>query len=142
MTTRPTPALMPPRAPASATDRQLLAPAAIPGGRSLRSLWEETVLHSNMPPNARFVGIALATHADATGQIAQQPRLLGLQHETGLHVKQIRVALTVLRQRHFVRQTRSTDRYETADFYLVVPSAVMARHLRRSALTERPTTDA
>ncbi|MEV3848124.1 hypothetical protein AB0J30_15170 [Streptomyces microflavus] len=145
-TPRPTPGLMPRRAaarpPASASDRQLLAPATIPGGRSLRSLWEETVLHSNMPTNARFVGIALATHADAGGQIAQQPRLLGLQHETGLHAKQIAVALTVLRDRRFIRQTRPTDRYETADFYLTVPRAVMARHLRQSALTERPTTDA
>ncbi|MFW3459663.1 hypothetical protein ACN24K_01550 [Streptomyces microflavus] len=95
-----------------------------------------------MPPNARYVGIALATHADAGGQIAQQPRLLGLQHETGLHVTRIRVALTVLRDRRFIRQTRPTDRYEIADFYLTVPKAVMARHLRRSALTERPTTDA
>ncbi|MEU0002076.1 hypothetical protein IFE09_11155 [Streptomyces microflavus] len=145
-TPRPTPGLMPRRDPArptaSASDRQLLAPATIPGGRSLRSLWEETVLASNMPTNARFVGIALATHADAGGQIAQQPRLLGLQHETGLHAKQIAVALTVLRDRRFIRQTRPTDRYETADFYLTVPKAVMARHLRRSALTERPTTDA
>ncbi|MGW0545271.1 hypothetical protein ACWD0D_33995 [Streptomyces griseoincarnatus] len=132
-TPRPTPALMPHRATASAADRQLLAPAAIPGGRTLRSLWEETVLASNMPPNARYVGITLATHADATGRIAQQPRLLGLQHETGLHVKQIAVALTTLRGRHFIRQTRSTDRYETADFYLVIPNAVMARHLRKAA---------
>ncbi|WP_145498708.1 hypothetical protein [Streptomyces sp. CFMR 7] len=142
---RPTPSLMPRRAPARAAasdaDRQLLAPAAIPAGRSLRSLWEEAVLCSNMPANARYVGIALATHADATGHIAQQPRLQGLHHETGLHVKQVAAALTVLRSRRFIRQTSVTDRYETADFYLTVPNAVMTRYLK-AARPERTTTDA
>lgn len=113
---------------AAAADRQLLAPAAPLPGRSYRSLWEQAVLSSaKLPPHARLVGMALATHSDPTGQIAEQPRLIGLVHESGLHVGQVAVALTILRERGLLRQTRPTDRYEAADFVLVIPNAVMAR---------------
>lgn len=118
----------------AAADRRLLAPAGPLPGRSYRSLWEQAVLSSaKLPPHARLVGMALATHADTTGQIADQPRLLGLVHESGLHVGQVAVALTILRERGLLRQTRPTDRYEHADFVLVIPNAVMARMQRLSA---------
>ncbi|MFC9247783.1 hypothetical protein ACFT7S_28355 [Streptomyces sp. NPDC057136] len=134
---RPTPALMPRRAPATAADQKLIAPAPPVAGRSYRSLWEQAVLSSSLPPHARLVAIALATHADPAGQIAQQPRLIGLVHDTSLYVAQVAVALTALRARGLLRKTRPADRYETADLLLTIPNSVMAR-LKK---TGRPATD-
>ncbi|MFD3654369.1 hypothetical protein [Streptomyces sp. NPDC058620] len=148
---RPTPALMPRRAtapaapaPASVADQQLIAPAPTVAGRSYRSLWEQAVLSSSMPPNARLVAMALATHADAAGHIARQPRLIGLVHNTGLYVGQVSVGLTVLRERRLLSQTRPADRYEHADFLLAIPNSVMARLIKKttSPATDRTTTHA
>ncbi|MFS0695855.1 hypothetical protein [Streptomyces nitrosporeus] len=132
---RPSPADMPRKT--AAAGHSLMGTAAPLPGRSYRSLWEQAVLSSNMPPPARLTGIALATHADPAGQIAHQPRLIGLVHETGLHVAQVAVALTTLRGRGLLRQTRRADRYETADFILTIPTAVMSR-LQRTATQQKP----
>ncbi|MFJ3282480.1 hypothetical protein [Streptomyces halstedii] len=132
---RPSPADMPRRSPAlkRPTTRK---PAT---GRFTRAQYEEAVLASRLHPHHQLVALALATHATPAAAIAQQPRLIGLVHDTGLHAAQITVALTALRQRGWVRQTDREARYETADLVLTLPAAVLAR-LRATTTTE--TTDA
>lgn len=92
-----------------------------------RRMYEQAVLASGMHPHSRLVAIALATHADAAGQITDQPRLTGLVHETGLYVRQVVTALTALRQRGWIRQTVRYATYDTADLLLTIPAPILAR---------------
>ncbi|MFD5041994.1 hypothetical protein ACFWNI_33630 [Streptomyces sp. NPDC058377] len=136
---RPSPADMA-RTTSAAADRRLTAPGTAPQGSAYRALYERGILASDMTSNARYVAIALATHADAAGQIARQPRLVGLVHDTGLHAGQVVVALTTLRQRGWLRQTNPAASYERADLVLTIPNQVMARLLKKSSpQTVQPT---
>ena len=126
---------------ASPADLALIAPGTPPPGMAFRALYERAILAaSGLRPNDRFVAIALATHADAAGQVIQQPRLVGLVHDTGLHVGQVVVALNSLKQRGWIRQVKPSAPYDSADLLLTVPAPILAR-LRKPA-TERNTTDA
>lgn len=129
---RPSPADMARKAKAVASDRRLTAPGTPPTGMAYRALYERAILGSGMTPHPRLVAIALATHADAAGQITQQPRLVGLVHDTGLHAGQVVVALNTLRGRGWIRQTPPRAHYDIADLTLTIPNHVMKR-LRASA---------
>lgn len=118
-----------------AADRRL---AAV--GLAHRAVYEQAILASGMNANTRYVAIALATHADAAGHIAQQPRLLGLIHNTGLHPSQVAVALKTLEQRLWIRAHPAGAPYDVADLVLTIPDHIIARLLRKS--TKRTTTDA
>ncbi|MBK3619287.1 hypothetical protein JHN50_32405, partial [Streptomyces sp. MBT98] len=103
------------------------APEAPPAHRQP---WEKAILASSLPANFRFVGIAVATHADGTGHIAQQPRLIGLVHNTGINARQVAVALTALADRGFLRLSPPDGRYDTADLILTMPRGAAARARR------------
>ncbi|MFE2021335.1 hypothetical protein ACFW9O_25135 [Streptomyces sp. NPDC059499] len=122
---RPSPADMARKA--TAADRALAAPGTPPPGIAFRALYERAILASNMLPHPKFVAIALATHADAAGQITQQPRLFGLIHLTGIHAGQVVVALNVLKQRGWIRQVQPSAPYDTADLLLTIPAPILAR---------------
>ncbi|MEU2764291.1 hypothetical protein [Streptomyces sp. NPDC007094] len=133
---RPTPAHMPRRDPATvaAANRELAAPAPAQPHQPYRAMFERAVMGTSMRPHSKFVAIALATHADASGQIPDgaQPRLIGLIHDTGLHVGQVVVALNTLKQRGWIRQAQPTAPYDTADLILTIPRPIMARLLKAS----------
>lgn len=114
-----------------AADRRL---AAV--GLAHREVYEQAILASGMNANCRFVAIALATHADAAGHIAQQPRLVGLVHNTGLRAAQVSVALEVLRQRLWIRASPAGAPYDVADLALTIPDHIIARLLRTPTTTE------
>ncbi|WP_069737440.1 hypothetical protein [Streptomyces sp. EN27] len=118
---RPTPAQMPSRRPDTPAAKETPRPPAH------REPWQKAVLTSSLPPNFRFVAIALSTHADGTGHIAQQPRLIGLVHNTGINARQVAVALTALRDRGFLRLSPPGGRYDTADLLLTMPRGAAAR---------------
>ncbi|MFG2671392.1 hypothetical protein [Streptomyces sp. NPDC048445] len=134
---RPSPATMPARRP--------VAPVT-----TFRELYLFGIDSSSLHAHHQLVAYGLAIHADADGeiQLQDQPRLIGLVHDTGLHAGQVAVALTALRQRGWIRQTRRSDRYENADFRLTIPAQLEPRLRRRAAqqshpaTTERTTTDA
>lgn len=129
---RPSPANMPARRPAaSPADQGLIAPAA--GRSNYRDLYTDGIDRSNLLAHHKLVAFALAIHASEDGQIQprDQPRLLGLIHDTGLHAGQVAIALTVLRQRGWIRQVKRRDRFEVADFILTIPKPLMARLLRQ-----------
>lgn len=135
---RPSPANMPARRP--------VAPVT-----TFRELYLFGIDSSSLHAHHQLVAYGLAIHADQDGQIptVDQPRLIGLVHDTGLHAGQVAVALTVLRQRGWIRQTRRSDRYDTADLRLTIPTQLEPRLRRRAAAqqsqpttTERTTTDA
>ncbi|MGQ4486861.1 hypothetical protein ACN6LM_003876 [Streptomyces sp. SAS_281] len=130
---RPSPANMPAHRPVPAPTFQQLYRAGIDNAR--------------LNPRHQLVAYALMVRADEAGHIPphQQPRIVGLVHDTGLHAGQVAVALTTLRQRGWVRKARETDRYETADFILTIPELLLDRlrrqHAAQLTTTER-TTDA
>ncbi|MFE4691718.1 hypothetical protein ACFRH6_16865 [Streptomyces sp. NPDC056749] len=126
------------RATQAAADRRLTAPAVLPAGMAFRALYERAILGSGMTPHPRLVAIALATHADAAGQITQQPRLTGLVHATGLHPGQVVVALTTLRGRGWIRQTPARARFDVADLALTIPNHVLTSLRRKTTTTETP----
>ncbi|MFF7012256.1 hypothetical protein ACFY9Y_22270 [Streptomyces fimicarius] len=130
---RPTPAQMPSRRPGTPAAKETPRPPAH------REPWQKAVLASSLPANFRFVAIALSTHADGTGHIAQQPRLIGLVHNTGINARQVAVALTALRDRGFLRLTPPDGRYDTADLILTMPRGAAARARRAE---NRSNTDA
>lgn len=116
-----------------------VAPAPV----TFRELYLYGIDSSSLHGHHQLVAYALAIHADQDGQIppADQPRLIGLVHDTGLHAGQVAVALTTLRQRGWVRQTRRSDRYETAHFRLTIPAQLEQRLRRRAAAQQtQPTT--
>ncbi|MEU6614447.1 hypothetical protein [Streptomyces parvus] len=121
---RPTPAQMPSRRPGTPAAKDTPRPPAH------REPWQKAILASSLPANFRFVAIALSTHADATGHIAQQPRLIGLVHNTGINARQVAVALTALRDRGFLRLSPPDGRYDTADLTLTMPRGAAARARR------------
>ncbi|MEU9199442.1 hypothetical protein [Streptomyces sp. NPDC048332] len=144
---RPSPANMPARRTAAAADRALIAPGVPAQRTAYRALYERGILTaSRMAGNHRYVALALATHADAAGTIppGQQPRLLGLVHDTGLAAGQVVVALNTLKQRGWIRKAKPGATYETADLVLTIPNQIMARLLKPAAptATERTTDDA
>ncbi|MYW99915.1 MULTISPECIES: hypothetical protein [unclassified Streptomyces] len=143
---RPTPAQMPRRDPATvaAANRELTAPAPAQPHQPYRALFEQGVLGTSMRPNPKFVAIALATHADASGQIPAggQPRLIGLIHDTGLHVGQVVVALNTLKQRGWIRQVQAAAPYDTADLVLTIPRPIMARLMKAGRTPQGATTHA
>ncbi|MFE0243289.1 hypothetical protein ACFWZ0_02560 [[Kitasatospora] papulosa] len=120
----------------TAADRRLTAPAALPPGIAARALYERAILGSGMTPHPRLVAIALATYADAAGEIIRQPRLTGLVHDTGLHAGQVVVALTTLRGRGWIRQTPARARFDVADLALTIPNHVLTS-LRRKAAAQQ-----
>ncbi|MGW1223405.1 hypothetical protein ACWD6O_31245 [Streptomyces californicus] len=130
---RPTPAQMPPRRPGTPAVKESPRPPAH------REPWQKAVLASSLPANFRFVAIALSTHADGTGHIAQQPRLIGLVHNTGINARQVAVALTALCDRGFLRLSPPGGRYDTADLILTMPRGAAARARRAE---NRSSTDA
>ncbi|MEU9198988.1 hypothetical protein [Streptomyces sp. NPDC048332] len=135
---RPSPANMPARRPsASAADQDLIVPAV--GRSNYRDLYTDGIDRSNLLAHHKLVAFALAIHAsqDGTIQPHDQPRLLGLIHDTGLHVGQVCIALTVLRQRGWIRQVNRRDRFEVADFVLTIPKPLMARLLRQRAAAQQ-----
>ncbi|MGW1437252.1 hypothetical protein ACWD7M_18615 [Streptomyces griseus] len=119
---RPTPAHMPRRRPGAPAAKE-----APPRPPAHREPWQKAILASSLPANFRFVAIALSTHADGAGQIAQQPRLIGLVHNTGINARQVAVALTALRDRGFLRLSPPGGRYDTADLILTMPLGAAAR---------------
>ncbi|MFC8658488.1 hypothetical protein ACFUCT_25275 [Streptomyces parvus] len=121
---RPTPAQMPRRRPGAPATKESPRPPAH------REPWQKAILASSLPANFRFVAIALSTHADGTGHIAQQPRLIGLVHNTGINARQVAVALTALRDRGFLRLSPPDGRYDTADLTLTMPRGAAARARR------------
>ncbi|WP_367572808.1 hypothetical protein [Streptomyces globisporus] len=123
---RPTPAQMPRRRPTPAAPD---APALDPRPAH-RKPWERAILASSLPGNFRFVAIALSTHADGRGYFAHQPRVIGLVHDTGLHVGQVRVALAALLNRGFIRQSPADGPIDTADLTLTLPPGALARARR------------
>ncbi|MER5892365.1 hypothetical protein [Streptomyces sp. NPDC001876] len=132
---RPSPASMPMRK-ASPADRALIAPGTPPPGMAFRAVYERAILSaSRLRPHDRFVAIALATHADVAGQVIQQPRLVGLIHDTGLHAGQVVVALNSLKQRGWIRQAQPSAPYDSADLLLTIPAPILAR--LRSTTTAR-----
>ncbi|MFD7429022.1 hypothetical protein ACFV6Z_18545 [Streptomyces sp. NPDC059818] len=118
----PSPANMPARRP--------VAPVT-----TFRELYLFGIDSSSLHAHHQLVAYGLAIHADADGEIQpqDQPRLIGLVHDTGLHAGQVAVALTTLRQRGWIRQTRRSDRYDTADFRLTIPAQLEPRLRRRAA---------
>lgn len=142
-TARPTPAQMPRRAPSDLA-RALTGPAPVQTHQPYRAMYEQAVMGTSMPPHTRFVGIALATHADASGQIAEgrQPRLLGLIHETGLHAGQVVVALNTLKARGWIRQVQPAAPYDTADLVLTIPRPIMTRLLKAARPQQEEATHA
>ncbi|MET7648342.1 hypothetical protein ABZS83_32920 [Streptomyces sp. NPDC005426] len=137
---RPSPASMPARRIVSAADRALIAPGVPAPGADFRAMYEQAILGSRMLDNHRYVGLALAIHADADGQIprGKQPRLVGLVHDTGLHAGQVVVALNTLCQRGWIQKTDHRARYETADLVLTIPHRVMARLLKPASTATEP----
>ncbi|MFF9248840.1 hypothetical protein [Streptomyces globisporus] len=137
--TRPTPAQMPRRRPTpAATEGPALDPRP-----AHRKPWERAVLASSLPGNFRFVGIALSTHADGRGYFAHQPRVIGLVHDTGLHVGQVRVALAALLSRGFIRRSPADGPIDNADLVLTLPPGAFARARRdRQTTTNRSSADA
>ncbi|WP_424918905.1 hypothetical protein [Streptomyces sp. wa1064] len=127
---RPTPAQMPRRRPAPAAGPGTPAVESPPRRPAHRQPWEKAVLASNLPPNFRFVAIAVATHADEKGHIAQQPRLTGLVHNTGINARQVRVALATLIDRGFLRISPPAADFATADLILRLPRGGAARARR------------
>lgn len=123
---RPTPAQMPRRRPTPAAAET----PTLDGRPAHRQPWERAVLASSLPGNVRFVGIALSTHADGRGHFARQPHVIGLVHNTGLHVGQVRVALATLRDRGFLRLSPPGEDYATADLILTLPPGALARARR------------
>ncbi|MFJ8883640.1 hypothetical protein ACIRJR_09520 [Streptomyces sp. NPDC102402] len=109
-----------------AADRRLTAV-----GLAHRAVYEQAILASGMNANTRYVAIALATHADTAGHIEQQPRLLGLVHDTGLRPNQVAVALETLQQRLWIRASPAGARYDVADLVLTIPDHIIARLLRK-----------
>ncbi|MEV5688602.1 hypothetical protein AB0L68_36400 [Streptomyces sp. NPDC052164] len=139
---RPTPAQMPSRRPTPAAGLTQAAPEAPEVRPAHRQPWERAILASSLPPNVRYVAVALSTHADGRGHIAHQPRVIGLVHNTGLHAKQVRVALAALRSRSFLRLSPPGDDYATADLILTMPSGAAARARRaHQAMTARSSAD-
>ncbi|MFD7860947.1 hypothetical protein [Streptomyces sp. NPDC059783] len=149
---RPSPADMPTRrkgAPAPAAAETTAAPAAVedqPGPASSRDGYRDLYLYgistSNLLAHHKLVAFALATHAGQDGRIEprDQPRLVGLVHDTGLYAGQVAVALTVLRQRGWIRQARRRDRFEVADFILTIPEPLEPRlRMQRAAQQSQPT---
>ncbi|MFD4000883.1 hypothetical protein [Streptomyces rubiginosohelvolus] len=135
---RPTPAQMPRRRPAPAAPE---APALDPRPAH-RKPWERAILASSLPGNFRFVAIALSTHADGRGHFARQPRVIGLVHDTGLHVHQVRVALAALCSRGFLRQSPADAPIDNADLVLTLPPGALARARRTQTTTNRSSADA
>lgn len=123
---RPTPAHMPRRRP---TPGAAEAPALDPRPAH-RKPWERAILASSLPGNHRFVAIALSTHADGRSHFARQPRVIGLVHDTGLHVGQVRVALAALLSRGFIRQSPADGPIDNADLILTLPTGGLARARR------------
>ncbi|MFJ9982528.1 hypothetical protein ACIQUD_00435 [Streptomyces globisporus] len=137
--TRPTPAQMPRRRPTPAAPE---APALDPRPAH-RKPWERAILSSSMPGNFRYVAIALSTHADGRGHFARQPRVIGLVHDTGLHVGQVRVALAALLSRGFIRQSPADGPIDNADLVLTLPTGALARARRtHQTTTNRSNADA
>ncbi|MCX4676743.1 hypothetical protein OG413_15770 [Streptomyces sp. NBC_01433] len=137
---RPTPALMPSRRPAARPDTPTVGAPPRPSAR--REPWQQAILASSLPANFRFVAVALSTHADGTGHIAQQPRVIGLVHNTGINARQVAVALTALRDRGFLRLSPPDGRYDTADLILTMPRGAAARARRAQTATARSSADA
>ncbi len=139
-TARPSPAQMPRRRPEPAAPE---APALDPRPAH-RKPWERAILASSMPGNFRFVGIALATHADGRGHFARQPRVIGLVHNTGLPVGQVRVALAALLNRGFIRLSPADAPIDNADLVLTLPPGALARARRHhhQTTTNRSSADA
>ncbi|MEU3268721.1 hypothetical protein [Streptomyces bacillaris] len=123
---RPTPARMPRRRPAPAAPE---APVLDPRPAH-RKPWERAILASSLPGNFRFVAIALSTHADGRGHFARQPRAIGLVHDTGLHIAQVRAALAALLSRGFIRRSPVDGSIDNADLALTLPPGALARARR------------
>ncbi|MER7696200.1 hypothetical protein [Streptomyces sp. NPDC096095] len=123
---RPTPAQMPRRRPAPAATETL----TLDGQPAHRQPWERAILASSLPGAHRFVAVALSTHADGRGHVARQPRVIGLVHNTGLHAGQVRVALTSLVDRGFLRRSPTTGPIDNADLLLTLPPGALARARR------------
>ncbi|MFI2358183.1 hypothetical protein OG582_11790 [Streptomyces anulatus] len=136
---RPTPAQMPRRRPTPAAAE---APT-LDGRPAHRQPWERAILASSLSGNHRFVAIALSTHADGRGLFARQPRVIGLVHDTGLHIGQVRVALAALCSRGFLRQSPADGAIDNADLVLTLPPGALARARRaHQPTTNRSSTDA
>ncbi|MEU6952105.1 hypothetical protein [Streptomyces sp. NPDC045714] len=127
---RPTPAQMPRRRPAPAVGQTTPGAPAPEAPPVHREPWEKAILASSLPANFRFVAIALSTHADGAGQIAQQPRLIGLVHNTGINARQVAVALAALIDRGFLQISPPGGDFATADLTLTMPRGAAARARR------------
>ncbi|MGW1127489.1 hypothetical protein [Streptomyces sp. NPDC002526] len=126
------------------------SPADIPAHRpvapavsTFRELYLFGIDSASLHAHHQLVAYALAIHADADGDIpaAEQPHLTGLVHDTGLHAGQVAVALTALRQRGWIKQTRRSDRYENAHFRLTIPTQLEPRLRRRAAARQSTPTN-